>query len=76
MDALKVVLMACVGLVVGAVAGVVFALVFGETLFGWHDNIGPELQVAAFTAAVGALAGALWQQTRNERARQKGQGHE
>lgn len=76
MDALKVVLMACVGLVVGAVAGWLFALVFNETLFGWHDNIGPELQVTALTAAFGAFAGGLWQQTRNERARGGGTGHE
>lgn len=76
MDALKVVLMACVGLVVGAVAGWLFALAFSETLFGWHDNIGPELQVTALTAAFGAFAGALWQQARNERARDGGQHHD
>ena len=42
------------GFVIGAVAGFVFALTFGSQLFGWHDNIGPELRFAFF----GGLAGA------------------
>ena len=41
----------------GAALGFVVALAFGDQLFVWHDNIGPELRVAFIGAAIGMTVG-------------------
>jgi len=58
------------GFVVGAVAGFVFALTFGSQLFGWHDNIGPELRFALFGGLVGACI-ALLRRSAHEHGNQR-----
>lgn len=60
-------LMGFVGFVVGAIAGLFFAGLFGNALFGWHDNIGPELRFAFISGLIGAPFGVLWQLAREDR---------
>ena len=55
------------GAIAGAIGGFAVALVFGEALFGWHDNIGPELRFAFLGALIGAVAGYGWAATRADR---------
>lgn len=59
------------GACAGPVVGFSLALTGGEWLFGWHDNIGPELRVAFFGALIGAVLAAGWQQARNEKRRER-----
>lgn len=65
METLRVLAAGLLGACAGAVAGFFLALAGGEWLFGWHDNIGPELRVAFFGAVIGAALMAIWQQSRN-----------
>lgn len=69
METLRIVAAAVFGASIGAVAGFFLALAGGEWLFGWHDNIGPELRVALFGALIGAGLMAIWQQSRNAQRR-------
>ncbi|MFN3310724.1 MAG: hypothetical protein ACK40R_03335 [Thermomonas sp.] len=69
METLCVLAAGLLGACAGAVAGFFLALAGGEWLFGWHDNIGPELRVAFFGAVIGAALMAIWQQSRNARRR-------
>jgi hypothetical protein len=45
--------------VVGA-ATALFVLAFGQTLIGWHDNIGPELRCGVIGGFAGAICVALY----------------
>ena len=69
METLRILAAGLFGACAGAVAGFLLALAGGEWLFGWHDNIGPELRVAFFGALIGAALMAIWQQSRSERRR-------
>jgi hypothetical protein len=63
---MKKFLMGVVGFVAGAIAGFILALIFGEWLFGWHDNIGPEVRFAFFGGLIGAGLGVIWQTSRED----------
>jgi hypothetical protein len=57
------------GFVLGAVAGMMFALTFGQSLFGWHDNVGPEIRFAFFSGLAGACIGLIRRVGHEERPR-------
>lgn len=60
-------LMGFIGFVAGAIAGLFIAGQFGSALFGWHDNIGPELRFAFISGVIGASSGVYWQLAREGR---------
>ncbi len=64
-------LMALVGFVAGAIVGLFIAGVFGDALFGWHDNIGPELRFAFLSGLIGAPIGVFLQLAREQRKNDK-----
>ena len=51
---------ALAGFVSTALAVSLFALSFGDSLFGWHDNVGPELALGLLGGCVGAAAAGAW----------------
>lgn len=60
--------------VVGGVIVGLVALAFGQTLFGWHDNIGPEVRWAVIGGLLAAMATAIalferWTRTSPEQRR-------
>ena len=66
--ALKVVAGGLAGFLVAAVAGYVDALVFAESLLGWHDTIGPEVGFSLSVALAGGAIGAILVAVRTTRA--------
>lgn len=54
------------GGLLGVVAGFVAALAFSQALFGWHDNIGPELGLAVLGGLIGAAVGGAWAASRRK----------
>ncbi|AXK71591.1 hypothetical protein DWG18_04320 [Lysobacter sp. TY2-98] len=57
---LLVALAALAGFVVVAMVASFIALAFGNALFGWHDNPGPELGVGLIAGCAGAMLAAAW----------------
>lgn len=55
-----VALAALAGFVVIAITASFVALAFGDSLFGWHDTVGPELGTGFIAGCIGALLCGVW----------------